>query len=331
MLNFNNNCFPMNPMNQPNLSFQFNPMNQINQMNQMNMFNNNIQPMNQMNAQMNFNQINNINNNYNNYNQFPSMNNMAQMPMNSPMNIYMNNMNNIQNNNTINFQTKVNNDLKLNLEHNRIITNELTDAEYYLYRFFKMVEMDSAKLSIMCGGIVSKKELNKNGVRIYVNYYNIIKSEIYVDLNLQIDNIIANILKQIFCPSFEENIKKCFYNYLDILYIEFKGINLIKIFGKTGKELGLKEGDEFSLKLGKELFNEIYTFPKEGSIHLKCNGKFLGHFIPRKGGLTKDFMKYLINHFNYFTDFYSSNSDNIFPGTTIIFSTCQSVMAGKKN
>ena len=60
----------------------------------------------------------------------------------------------------------------------------------------------------------NKNLLNSDGKsKIYINYYNIIKSEIYTDLNLSIEILIKDIISQIFCPDFENGVERCIYKY----------------------------------------------------------------------------------------------------------------------
>jgi len=91
MWNNNNNCYPMNQMNQFNLPFQLNQMNQIYQLNQMNMLNNFQQPANQISLMQNqMNLHNNINNNMNyDFNNNINNGNMQMQPVNNMIIIKM--------------------------------------------------------------------------------------------------------------------------------------------------------------------------------------------------------------------------------------------------
>jgi hypothetical protein len=63
----------------------------------------------------------------------------------------------------------------------------------------------------------NKNLLNSDGKsKIYINYYNIIKSEIFIDLNLLIDILIKDIISQIFCPEFENGVDRCYKKYQDV-------------------------------------------------------------------------------------------------------------------
>lgn len=326
MWNNNNNFFPMNQMNQFNLPFQINQMNQIYQINQMNMLNNFQQPANQINLIQNqMNLHNNINNNMNyNFNNNINNGNMQMQPVNNMIPII-----GITNQFPIN-EKRIYDSLKLKFEHNHIMKNDLTEVEYFLYLFFYMIEIDLKSAKIMFRKDVEIINQNRDGTKLYINYYNIIKSEIYIDLDLPINKLINNIFEQIFCPYSEINFQRCLYKYLDILYLEFQGMNLSNLSGKIGRELGLKEGDELSLKLCQELFNELNTFPKDSSIHIQINRINIGHFTPRKGGLTKTFLKYFNNEYFHHGHGSSTNfCDEIRPGSSLNFITKLDVTAGK--
>ena len=324
---WNQNFIPMNQFNQMNPMNQFNQMNQINQMNQYNQMNqfNQFNQYNQMNNQnMNnnifqnnipltnsFNQINmNYNNNnsniYNNYN--PNfMNNSMNIPrLNNPLNIPAS-IKNIE---------KSCNDIKLYNDNNHIIKKDLNQNEYFLYTFFKLIEIEQEKGRKMELIKKNKNLLNPNKKsKIYINYYNIIKSEIFIDLNLSIEILIKDIISQIFCPEFENGVDECIYKYSNILYFEFQEMNLSNISDKTGNELGIKNGDEIYLKLYPELYDEINTFTKDISIFIFLHTVPIGSFTPKKDGLSKNFLKYF-NEKNYHINS-NANIDTIPPSGKI--------------
>ena len=121
------------------------------------------------------------------------------------------------------------------------------------------------------------KNINYNGTKIYINYYNLEKIELYLDLRLQVKDLISIIFGLILTDSNERKYYKrieknqttqkiidnptLFYEsdlpYKNIMYLEFNNINLTKLSKKTGIEIGLKEGDEIFLKLKKECYNEL--------------------------------------------------------------------------
>lgn len=62
------------------------------------------------------------------------------------------------------------------------LNNEL---ESDLYKFFNMILIDDKKAKAFAEGEgVDLIKIDKNASKLYVNYYDIIKSEVYVDLNL---------------------------------------------------------------------------------------------------------------------------------------------------
>jgi len=217
----------------------------------------------------------------------PNLYNQIQQEMNNQKNI-------IRSSPTIIEKTKNNNDL------NKI--------EHLLYSFFCMILMDSEKIKYFELNENEIIKINKNDSKIYVNYYDIIKSEVYVDLSLPIEEIQEIIFGQIFYPNFvkktykrvlkyqttenvisnpinEINKEKSLFIYPNFLYLEFQGNKLSK-FSK------LKEGDVLSLKLTEDINNEISTFPKDNYISIKFNNELLGLFPKSKQGLPyKKFIK----------------------------------------
>lgn len=119
---------------------------------------------------------------------------------------------------------------------------------------------------------------NKNN-KLILNYYNLIKVNIYLDLNSKIKVLIPYIFWQIFYPSKKKFINKrtektqtteyiinnpisqpnleFSINYQNFLFLEFNGKNLSSFLEKTGIEIGLKEGDEILLKLNKNFYDEL--------------------------------------------------------------------------
>ena len=121
------------------------------------------------------------------------------------------------------------------------------------------------------------KIINNNGTKIYINYYNLEKVELYLDLELQVKYLISIIYGLIFANSNQRKYSirmknnqttqqiienpPFFYDsnlpYKNIMYLEFNNIDLYKCLEKTGIEIGLKEGDEILLKLKEEYYNEL--------------------------------------------------------------------------
>ena len=254
------------------------------------------------------NYLNNNNNIYNNYNpnfmnnsmNIPCYNNPLNMPIYAPVK-----------------KIKISsNDIKLYNDNNHIIKKDLNQNEYFLYAFFKLIEIDQEKGRKMELIKKNKNLLNPNKKsKIYKNYYNIIKSEMFVGLNLSIEILIKDIISQIFCPEFENGVDGCIYKYSNILYFEFQEMNLSNISDKTGNELGIKNGDEIDLKLYPELYDEINTFPKDTSIFIFLHTVPIGSFTPKKEGLSKNFLKYF-NEKNYHINS-NANIDTIPPSGKI--------------
>ena len=243
---------------------------------------------------------NNINNNSNIANYSNKINN----------NNFINN-DNINNNiisNRINQAYKMD---ELGIKSNILLKNEVNELEYFLYRFFQFIEINSNKAKILNYDINDELNIDKNGKKIDIYYYDIIKSEAYVDLNLQIEEIIHDIFKQMFCPY--TNKRKELFNYEKIFDLEFEGINLLELEKKPGVELGLDEANELILKLNPKLYNDISAFPKDTAINLTINKIHFANFIPKKGGLDKSFLT-IFNRANFW---YSQLNKRIHPGGCI--------------
>jgi len=137
------------------------------------------------------------------------------------------------------------------------------------------------------------KNIDRFGKKIYINYYNLERIELYLDLSLQIKYLISIIFGLILskCKERKYYIRMAknkttqeiienpniFYEsnllYKNILYLEFNNNDLNKLSEKTGNEIGLKEGDELFLKLKKESYNEIESLNlDENIIKFKDNG-----------------------------------------------------------
>ena len=237
-----------------------------------------------------------------NINQF-NMQDIMKTMMNSPK-IYnlilqeMNQMKNIRSSPTIIEKTK----------------NDLDELESYLFSFFCMILMDSKKAEYFGLNDSEIIKINKNDSKIYINYYDIIKSEVFVDLSLPFEEIKEIIFGQIFYPNFvkktykrvqknqtteyvisnpinELNEEKSLFNYSNFLYLEFKGKKLSNL-------LKVKEGDVLSLKLSEDIFNEIKSFPKI-ELYIKFKNELLGIFKMNSKGMCYKKLKKLFNNKNY--------------------------------
>ena len=137
------------------------------------------------------------------------------------------------------------------------------------------------------------KNIKQFGTKIYINYYNLEKIELYLDLRLQVKYLISIIFGLIlskckerkYCIRMAKNKTtqeiienpNIFYDsnllYKNILYLEFKNNDLNQLSENTGIELGLKEGDELFLKLKKEYYNELENLNLDNYIiKFKDNG-----------------------------------------------------------
>ena len=121
------------------------------------------------------------------------------------------------------------------------------------------------------------KKITNNGTTIYINYYNLEKIKLYLDLRLNIKDLISTIFGLILQGCSEKKIFKrivknqtteniietpnlCYESdspYINTLYLEYNKIDLENLSDKTGIEIGLKEGDEILLKLKKEYYDEL--------------------------------------------------------------------------
>ena len=242
-----------------------------------------------------------------------NMQNLMMMMMNNPMlyNLFqqqMNQMTESKNEYIRTFPTYI-----------KKIKNNLNELESHLFTFFCMILMDSEKAKNFGFKETEIIKINKNDSKIYMNYYNIVKSEVYINLNLPTEEIISNIFGQLFYPNFvkkvhkrieknqttqyiisnpisEINEEKSLFNYSNFLYLEFKG-NKLSYLSK------LKEGDILSLKLSEDIYNEISTFPKDRQITIKLDNNLLGCFAMSRKGLPYNKFKKLFNNKKYYNSY----------------------------
>ena len=194
------------------------------------------------------------------------------------------------------------------------VKNNIDEKESQLFSFFKLILMDPRKAKLFDFNEKEVIRINPNDSKLYVNYYDIIKSEVYVDLSLPIEEIISTIFGQIFYPNFVKKIYKrikknhttqyiisnpiqklnkeeSLFNYDNFLYLEF-GTN------KLSTSSNLKEGDELSLKLSEDIFREI-TLPINGNITIQYKGQLLGQFPMSENGISYTEFKKLLNTNKY--------------------------------
>ena len=209
------------------------------------------------------------------------------------------------------------------------LNNEL---ESDLYKFFNMILIDDKKAKAFAEGEgVDLIKIDKNASKLYVNYYDIIKSEVYVDLNLNIKEIISNIFGQIFCPNFVKKIYKrikedqttqnvilnpiddidlynSFYEYENFLHLEYNKNNLSEFEEQKGVDIGLKEEDELFIKIDSELYDEINIFPKINVINISYNDQGMGRFLFGEQGILFKKIKKIFNFSSYESIGYFSNN-----------------------
>lgn len=169
------------------------------------------------------------------------------------------------------------------------------------------------------------KTINYNGTKIYINYYNLEKIELYLDLRLQVKYLISIIFGLIFPNSNqrkyyirEEKNKTTqeiienplmFYEseslYKNIMFLEFNNIDLNKISEKTGNEIGLKEGDEIFLKLKKENYNELEAIKLDYSyIHIDVDNRNKVSFPSFQEEIVSDMCQRFAKFINFNYDLY---------------------------
>ena len=286
-MSINNNIYTIPPirnnnnielMNQTGMNFNMNTMNQFG-------MNNNINIVDQMGTNNNNNNMYmknpiGMNNNMNIMNQFGmdnNMNIMNQMGINN--NMYMNNQMGMNNNMNIMNQFGMDNNMNImnqmgfNNTNDINNINEINTKEKYLNYFFDFISFENKEKPIFKGKTLS------------INYYNLKKIYVNIELNRKVDEIISTIYWQLFYSSFKKEKHKrteknqtteyiiknpiyeidseeCPFKYSNFLYLEFNNMNISNASNITGEQLGLLEGSEIFLKIKKEFYDEIITFPK---------------------------------------------------------------------
>lgn len=262
-----NNNMPM--MNQ--FIMNNNDMNMVNQsginnnrplINQFGMNNiNNMNMMNQIGINNKIPMMNQVGMSNNDINFMPQMGMIKNIPM----------MNQVDINHNINMmpQMGVINNIPM---MNQIGINNNYEIEKCLNYFLDFISFEN------------KEKLIFNGVRLAINYYNIKKYYVNIDLNLKAGEIIQRIYWQLFYsvfkkekhmrternqtteyiiknPIYEMDFEECPFQYSNFLYLEFNNKDISISSNITGVQLGLKEGSEILLKIKKEFYDEILKFP----------------------------------------------------------------------
>ena len=197
-------------------------------------------------------------------------------------NMMMNNMNDYKINQTMSQMLQM---IDIFTNNNSNLSNQNFNSvpEYYKIKNKfplndKRLDKTKKNLSLFFNCIYDfNKVFNNIGTKIYINYYNLEKIELYLDLRLNVKDLISTIFGMILQGCSERKIFKrieknqttkgiiespnfCFESdspYINALYLEYNNKDLYKLSDKTGREIGLKEDDEIFLKLKEEYFNEL--------------------------------------------------------------------------
>jgi len=269
---------------------------------------------------------------------------MNQMGMNNNMNM-MNQIgmdNNMNMMNMIN-QIGMNNNMammnQMGINNNAIDNIKIYEIGKCLNYFFDFISFENKEKQIF------------KGAKLSINYYNLKKYYVNIDLNLSVDEIISRIYWQLFYSSFkkerhmrternqtteyiiknpiyEMDFEECPFQYSNFLYLEFNNKDISISSNITGVQLGLKEGSEIILKIKKEFYDEIIQFPKVPVtifIQTKYCTKETEFLINKNGMSVQKFLQFL-NNVNYSCHV---NIDGYGASVNIITEICDLVI-GKK-
>ena len=262
----------------------------------------------------------------------PNMNSMY-MNMNSQMKMNMCPMNMMMNQFQMMMMNNMNNN---NLNNSGQFSNCPTMKSFMNYKYYNLRNQDplndsnlsqtEKNLSLFFNCICDfKKNTNNFGTKIFINYYNLEKIELYLDLSLQVKYLVSIIFGLILLESYKRNYyirmeknqttKQIIQNpihsyesdslYKNTIYLEFN-IDLNQLSEKTGFEIGLKEGDELLLKLKKDYYNELKTLKIDTIINFKdcIYGKII-NFQSFKEEIVSDMLKRFTKFIN--ADYYKCN------------------------
>ena len=287
MVNNNNNNI-INPMINNNIinpminntNNMVNPM--INSYNNMidsitNDDNNIINPMINSNNNM-INSMNNINNNI--INPIPKSNNNI-INNNITVNIFntQNNLKNLINeNNNQNINPMIKNEMNFIFQELNPMFNSMNQENFQIKQIWENLFLTIFNKINGIKGVKRKIEEK----RIIINYYNICKKEIYFNLELNIENIIAEILSLM---GYNYGIKKYerikenqttkyiienpimklnnyYFDEYNNFFFQFKNENLYSFLDKKGYDIGLEEGEEILFKLNNDYIMENFKKSK---------------------------------------------------------------------
>ena len=259
-------------------------------MNQMGMMNMNMDQMGMMDMNMNQMSMMGMNMNMDQMRMIMNMNQMGMMGMN------MNQMDIV----------------------NRINHIEKLKNEYYIIKHKhplneKQLDRSQINLSLFFNGISNfGRIIPKYGEKILINYYDLEKIEIYLDLDLNIKELISIIFGSIFFFCSNLRIYKrtnsnqttkwitdnpiIYYSddglFSNAFVLEYKNKNLNDLSNKTGKEVGLKTGEEILLKLNQNFKEQLISLPLDGSyITIILDKSRIAHFPTFEGEETEEIRK----------------------------------------
>ena len=209
----------------------------------------------------------------------------------------------------------------MNINENQIIPIT-TEKEYYKINHKdplneKQLNRRQINLSLFFNGLTNfQKGIYIYKDKIVINYYDLEKIELYVNLDLNVEELISII----FCSIFSQNSIKYwslftiykrtnsnqttkwiidnpirYYKDTDLFsypfFLEYKNKNLNDLSNKTGKEIGLKNGEEILLKLNKYFEEKLISLPFDGTyLNIKINSKSFA-FPTFEGEVTEEFKK----------------------------------------
>ena len=215
----------------------------------------------------------------------------------------------------------------MNMNENQIIP-KTTQKEYYKIKHEnplneKQLNRRQINLSLFFNGLTNfQKGIYIYKDKIVINYYNLEKIELYVNLDLNVEELISIIFCSIFSKKSIKNwslftiykrtnsnqttkwiIDNPIRYYKDTnlfshpFFLEYKNKNLNDLSNKTGKEIGLKNGEEILLKLNKNFEEKLISLPLDGNyLNIKINGESFA-FPTFDGEVTEEFKKRLFYFF----------------------------------
>lgn len=218
----------------------------------------------------------------------------------------LNNMNQREANNNNQVDNQINNPDCLNV-------NDIDSKEKSLIYFYNFISFEN------------KEVHNFKGSKLIINYYDLKKSEVYIDLNLKVGEILSNIFWQLFYSAFKKEEHKrtesnqtteyiiknpiyimdqedCPFQYSNFLYLEFNKQDILASVDDIGTNIGLKDGSEIFLRIKEEFYDDIIKFPKipVSILFTTDNVTVEKEFPLNHGGITLEKIKKLLNNNNNF-------------------------------